>query len=116
MLNTRTILWLALGAMLFLNYEAWMKDYPTAAANASLSGSGAPNTLGNTVPQAVDGVAPASAAPPARLRRPSAGRHHARRRSRYGNRHGTGNRRPRAGNAPACRDRRARHDDQSQRR
>jgi hypothetical protein len=30
MLNTRTILWLALGAMLFLNYEAWMKDYPAA--------------------------------------------------------------------------------------
>ena len=73
MLNTRTILWLALGAMLFLNYEAWMKDYPAAAANASLSGSGAPNTLGNTVPQAVDGVAPASAAPPAASAAPALG-------------------------------------------
>jgi hypothetical protein len=61
MLNTRTILWLALGAMLFLNYEAWMKDYPALSANPALTGTGAPNTLGNTLPQAADGAPPASA-------------------------------------------------------
>jgi YidC/Oxa1 family membrane protein insertase len=73
MLNTRTILWLALGAMLFVNYEAWMKDYPAPSANASLSSTAAPNTLGNTVPQAADGTPAASAASPAAVSAPTLG-------------------------------------------
>jgi YidC/Oxa1 family membrane protein insertase len=72
MLNTRTILWLALGAMLFLNYEAWMKDYPAVSVNPALTGAGAPNTLGTAVPQA-DGTPPASAANPAGAAAPPLG-------------------------------------------
>jgi YidC/Oxa1 family membrane protein insertase len=73
MFNTRTILWLALGAMLFVNYEAWMKDYPAPSANASLSSTTAPNTLGNSVPQPADGTPAASAARPAAASAPTLG-------------------------------------------
>ncbi len=58
--NTRVMLWLALAAILYLNYEAWMRDYPQGAATASVPAapSDAP-ALGASVPQA----APAAAAP-----------------------------------------------------
>jgi YidC/Oxa1 family membrane protein insertase len=51
------MLWVALAAILFLNYEAWMRDYPAPnfAANsvAATGGSAAANTLGNSVPGAL---------------------------------------------------------------
>jgi YidC/Oxa1 family membrane protein insertase len=63
--NTRVMLWIALAAILFLNYEAWMRDYPApdvAASAASTGGaSGTANTLGNSVPGA---PAPRNAATP----------------------------------------------------
>jgi len=62
------MLWAALAAILFLNYEAWMQDYPAspatgAPASSTAAGSNAPaNKLGDSVPQA---AAPSAAAPPA---------------------------------------------------
>jgi YidC/Oxa1 family membrane protein insertase len=61
--NTRMLLWIALAAVLYLNYEAWMHDYPASGTRdtASQSAAGAPgaaDTLGDSVPQA------ASSAPP----------------------------------------------------
>src|ERR1700730_6077357 len=68
--NIRVMLWAALAAILFLNYEAWMQDYPASPAtgapgagtSSTAAGSNAPaSKLGDSVPQA---AAP-SAAPPA---------------------------------------------------
>ncbi len=54
--NTRVMLWVALAAILFLNYEAWMRDYPApnlaATSVGAADGSAAANTLGNSVPGA----------------------------------------------------------------
>ena len=75
--NVRLMLWIALAAVLYLNYDAWMRDYgaPAAAPKAleSTSGSGAAAgakpapTLGDTVPQAasMQANAPSVAAVPA---------------------------------------------------
>jgi YidC/Oxa1 family membrane protein insertase len=66
--NIRVMLWAALAAILFLNYEAWMQDYPAspatgAPASSTTAGSNAPaNKLGDSVPQA---AAPSAAAPAA---------------------------------------------------
>jgi YidC/Oxa1 family membrane protein insertase len=68
------MLWVALAAVLFLNYEAWMKDYPaTSPTVAAAAGSPlATNPLADSVPQAAPGAqtpglatpgAPAAAAP-----------------------------------------------------
>ena len=67
--NTRVMLWVALAAILFLNYEAWMRDYPaTAGAGTSAaSGLSAPNRLGDSVPStgsAAPSGAPAAPAKP----------------------------------------------------
>jgi len=65
--NTRIMLWIALAAILYLNYEAWMRDYrEPAPAPAAASGAGAPEapaTLLDSVPKAQRPSAPASAAP-----------------------------------------------------
>jgi YidC/Oxa1 family membrane protein insertase len=53
--NIRVMLWVALAAILYLNYEAWERDYHVAAPAAAQSVSGAPAaapTLGESVPQA----------------------------------------------------------------
>jgi YidC/Oxa1 family membrane protein insertase len=62
--NTRMLLWIALAAILYLNYDAWMRDYgaaavsapaPTAASSAGSArrpASAAAPTLGETVPTA----------------------------------------------------------------
>ena len=53
--NTRIMLWVALAAILFLNYEAWMRDYPASVPQVTQTTSGNPagsSTLGDTVPQA----------------------------------------------------------------
>ena len=70
--NIRTLLWVALLAALFLNYEAWVRDYgdpfgstPATATSsvpaAAKAGQAAAPTLGETVPQL--GSAAATAAP-----------------------------------------------------
>jgi YidC/Oxa1 family membrane protein insertase len=63
--NTRVMLWIALAAILFLNYEAWMRDYPASAPGTAQSPIGnvaTSNKLGDSVPQA---GAPPGNAPPA---------------------------------------------------
>jgi YidC/Oxa1 family membrane protein insertase len=55
--NTRMLLWFALAAILYFNYEAWMHDYPApgtpgAAAQAAAGAPGTAGTLGDSVPQA----------------------------------------------------------------
>ena len=66
--NTRMLLWIALAAILYLNYEAWMHDYqaPAATSANSQSASGAPgtaSTLGDSVPQAANTAALPTAPP-----------------------------------------------------
>jgi YidC/Oxa1 family membrane protein insertase len=73
--NPRVFLWLALALALWLNYEAWNRDYsvlsPTSQTASSNQKSGAPAApgLGDAVPQAPSSTAsttpqPATAAPP----------------------------------------------------
>jgi YidC/Oxa1 family membrane protein insertase len=71
MANTRLMLWIALAAILYLNYEAWIRDYhesaqslPAAAAPAS---GAAQSSLADSVPKAAPGASsePSSAAAPA---------------------------------------------------
>jgi YidC/Oxa1 family membrane protein insertase len=65
--NTRMLLWIALAAILYLNYEAWMHDYPALGTHdaTGTSSPAAAGTLGDTVPQAASSaalpVAPATA-------------------------------------------------------
>ena len=65
--NTRILLWFALAAILFYNYQAWMHDYPPPGSPGALSQSaGAPGsgaTLGDSVPQAASAAASPAAAP-----------------------------------------------------
>jgi len=68
--NTRILLWFALAAILFYNYEAWMHDYPASgAATSAQSASGAAGTassLRDSIPQAASSAQPAvTPAPPA---------------------------------------------------
>ncbi len=69
MANTRVMLWIALAAILFLNYEAWMRDYPASnfgeTSTLPVAGQGAANTLGDRVPGAAAsaGGAPSPGAP-----------------------------------------------------
>jgi len=63
--NVRWLLWGALAALLFMNYETWMRDYPPTVAGASTAAasvSGTPvNALGDSVPQAAAVPSAASA-------------------------------------------------------
>ncbi len=80
--NIRILLWVTLAAILYFNYDAWMRDYGVPAANAPVStatvpgnntspNSPPPASLGDTVPQATPAAAtpaqgtPGSAALPA---------------------------------------------------
>jgi YidC/Oxa1 family membrane protein insertase len=68
--NTRILLWFALAAILFYNYEAWMHDYPAsgpATAAASAAGTaGSATSLRDSIPQAASSAQlPAAAAPAA---------------------------------------------------
>src|SRR5262245_56779409 len=68
-INPRILLWVALAFVLYLNYEAWTRDYapPPSAVTAPGAATGA-GSLGNSVPQAPatpQPEAPASAAPAA---------------------------------------------------
>jgi len=65
--NTRIVLWFALAAILFYNYQAWMLDYPSSA-QATITGTGpsaAPTTLGDSLPQAPSPETSALPPPPA---------------------------------------------------
>jgi YidC/Oxa1 family membrane protein insertase len=66
--NIRLMLWGVLAAILFINYQTWLRDYEppagSAAQSAASTPSGAPvSTLGDSVPQAASGAAPATQAP-----------------------------------------------------
>jgi YidC/Oxa1 family membrane protein insertase len=74
--NIRVFLWVALAAMLYLNYDAWMRDYQPAvsASGAPVTGAAAPGPaaagatpagtqLGDTVPKAVADSSASAAAP-----------------------------------------------------
>ena len=71
--NTRIMLWVAFAAILYLNYEAWMRDYrepPTVAtatqpATGSPGAPGASNTLAESVPKAAPAPSATVAAPQA---------------------------------------------------
>src|SRR6185312_14233924 len=67
-INPRILLWVALAFVLYLNYEAWTRDYapPPPAVTAPGAGNGT-GSLGNAVPQApaTAAVEAPSSAPPA---------------------------------------------------
>jgi YidC/Oxa1 family membrane protein insertase len=80
--NIRIMLWAALAAILFLNYEAWMQDYPASPAagapaagtSSSTAGGNAPaSRLGDSVPQAAAPPSAASAAAPPETAAPLGG-------------------------------------------
>jgi YidC/Oxa1 family membrane protein insertase len=54
--NTRILLWFALAAILFYNYEAWMHDYPASGSVTSTSSAGGAggtaSSLRDSIPQA----------------------------------------------------------------
>ena len=64
MANTRVMLWFAFVAILYLNYDAWVRDYQAPAVSAALAtpagSASAPKSLADTVP-----TAPSTAAPQA---------------------------------------------------
>jgi YidC/Oxa1 family membrane protein insertase len=71
------LLWVALAAVLYFNYEAWMRDYPAAgqrdAAGQTAGTPGSSSTLGDSVPQAASSAAsPATPANTAAAPAPSA--------------------------------------------
>jgi YidC/Oxa1 family membrane protein insertase len=63
------MLWFALAAILYLNYEAWMRDYrepaSTAAVITSTGTAAAPKSLADTVPTAPNAAPSAATAPSA---------------------------------------------------
>jgi YidC/Oxa1 family membrane protein insertase len=67
MANTRLMLWIALAAILYLNYEAWMHDYrePALAVPAGPVPGAAQNSLAESVPKAASGDAESGPASPA---------------------------------------------------
>jgi YidC/Oxa1 family membrane protein insertase len=71
--NIRWLLWGVLAALLFLNYQAWMRDYPAAAPSGSVEPTGGKtvNPLGDSVPQAAS--TPGTAAAPSESNAPEAG-------------------------------------------
>ncbi|MGC2028452.1 MAG: membrane protein insertase YidC [Steroidobacteraceae bacterium] len=65
--NTRMLLWFALAAILYLNYEAWMHDYPASGTQGTpaLSAAGnKPGTLGDSVPEVASPTPSTPAAAP----------------------------------------------------
>ncbi|HEY3851235.1 MAG TPA: membrane protein insertase YidC [Steroidobacteraceae bacterium] len=81
MANTRIMLWFAFAAILYLNYEAWIRDYqtpaPTAAVTMPAGSAAAPKSLADTVPTApstaaAPGTTPSTAAAPSAGSAPAA--------------------------------------------
>ncbi len=80
MANTRIMLWFAFVAILYLNYEAWMRDYQQPAAPVAVTttagGASASKSLADTLPTApppTSATATPGAAAPASGTVPSAG-------------------------------------------
>src|SRR5882757_2277817 len=73
--NPRIYLWIALALMVWLNYDAWQRDYgptPSVITNTTQPANGKPatatssaNDLANQIPEAPKESAPATAAPAA---------------------------------------------------
>jgi YidC/Oxa1 family membrane protein insertase len=68
--NTRILLWAALAAILYLNYEAWMHDYqapaPASTGRPAAGAPGSASTLGDSVPEAASTASlPSTPAPAA---------------------------------------------------
>jgi YidC/Oxa1 family membrane protein insertase len=63
--NIRVLLWAALAALIYMNYQAWTHDYPAApVVTSSLeAGSAKSAPLGDSVPQTASSGAPATASP-----------------------------------------------------
>jgi YidC/Oxa1 family membrane protein insertase len=67
--NIRLLLWGAFAFLLYMNYQAWVHDYETptpvikGATGTGSTPSAAPDTLGDTVPQASSSAASAVPAP-----------------------------------------------------
>lgn len=80
MQNPRVFLWIGLALLLWLNYEAWLKDYApartggTAVTNAADGGAASSRDLNATVPQASSSEAskPATSAAPSQPAGPAA--------------------------------------------
>jgi YidC/Oxa1 family membrane protein insertase len=65
--NIRLLLWGVLAAILYLNYQLWVHDYPPSgdtAAQSAAGAAGSATTLGDSVPQAASSAAPAGTATP----------------------------------------------------
>ena len=60
--NLRLLLWATLAALLYMNYEAWMRDYPATPVVTTIgSGTAKPAaSLGDSVPQAASSAASAA--------------------------------------------------------
>src|SRR5580692_6203763 len=66
MANTRIMLWFAFFAILYLNYEAWMRDYQPPAVTTVMPAAGSPGaakSLADIVPTAPAAPATQSPAP-----------------------------------------------------
>ena len=63
--NIRMLLWIALGIVLFINYETWMHDYPPATSGSATQTAGAADNhaalLGDSIPSAATAAAPSAA-------------------------------------------------------
>src|ERR1700733_14971808 len=75
--NIRILLWAALAFILYLNYEAWMRDFPApgaAGSTTSTAGAGTATSLRDAIPQAASSAqlpaTPAVATPTAALATP----------------------------------------------
>ena len=81
MANTRIMIWFAFAAILYLNYEAWIRDYQapasTAAVTTTAGSAPASKSLADTVPTAsstaaAPGATPSTAAAPSTGSAPAA--------------------------------------------
>ena len=71
--NIRVMLWAALAAILFLNYEAWMQDYPASpGAGSPAAGTSTTAAGGNSPASRLGDSVPQAAAPPTAAQQPVA--------------------------------------------
>ena len=65
MANQRLFLWLALGAILYLNYETWMRDYPPGVPASAVAASTTSKSVGGSLADSVPTINPAAGTAPA---------------------------------------------------
>ena len=81
MVNQRLFLWLALGAILYLNYETWMRDYRPLAPPVAAGAVSTPRPVGGSLADSVPAIravtspanAPAAASSVSGVPTPAAG-------------------------------------------